>query len=162
MTAAMEAICGPLPLSVKAFYEIVGGIDLYGANPDWDDFYDPLMVASGAETLQDLYDQRKWHEDEVQQGKPAQPFTLYYAPDPLAKEGMSSVGSNYVTAPFPAADAALWFEGGPIDVMFVQSLRNAFQWGGFQVLVTPGSGFEADNPPPPTDLAALTAGFLPL
>ena len=160
-TAAMEAICGPLPLSLKAFYEIVGGIDLRGAHPDWDDLYDPLMVASGAEVLQDLCVQRAWHEEEARNGLPAVPFTLYYAPDFLVKEGISGVGMVYVAVEMPDADAPLSFEDKPLEVSFVQSLRNSLRWGGFQGLVSEEAQFDLYHmPTPPTDLAALTAGFL--
>ncbi len=163
VTAAMEAICGPLPLSLKAFYEIVGGIDLRGANPDWDDLYDPLMVASGAEVLQDLCVQRTEHEEEARNGLPAVPFILYYAPDFLVKEGISGVGMVYVAVASPAADAPLSFEDKPLEVGFVQSLRNSFCWGGFQGLISEEAQFDLYHmPTPPTSLAALTAGFLPL
>ncbi|MBV9851684.1 MAG: hypothetical protein JO250_18600 [Armatimonadetes bacterium] len=124
---AMESVCGPIPLSLRAFYEIVGGVDLRGAHPDWPGIYDPLLVASCQKVLENLHATREWREQRAREGKPVPPFSLYYAPDFLVKEGISGVGALYVEGPNGAADAPLSFEDSPLPIMFVQSLHNAFR-----------------------------------
>jgi len=145
---AMEGICGPIPLALRAFYEIVGGVDFRGEHPEWLELYDPLMVYPCRQALDDL--------------RAGPPFCLPYAPDFLVKEGISGVGLIYVEVPNGAADAPPSFEDQELPISFVQSLRNAFRWGGFQGLVGTAEEFGPDLTLPPTDIAALTQGLLPL
>jgi hypothetical protein len=44
--AEIEAVAGRLPLSLRAWYEVVGEIDLGGRHPEWDEraYPDPLIV----------------------------------------------------------------------------------------------------------------------
>jgi hypothetical protein len=137
----LEKATGTLPISLRAFYEIVGSVDWAGKHasllpagrrvcPD------PLVVfpiEAALETAAYFSDQeRKW---------------ILIAPDALMKAETSGGDPYQVEVPNAAADAMLRFECHRLH--FVEYLRLAFRFGGF-----PGyEGIEY----PPAELAELRA-----
>jgi hypothetical protein len=126
-----ELVGGPLPLSLRAWYEQVGSVSLLGY-PSTLHFDaevpvgDPLMIASLDSMLREM--KEEWNDRENssswwQDGK----IRLPLAPDDHAKEG--DCGEPYdMVIPNLCADGI--FEDGNKRT-FVNYLRNAFAFGGF-------------------------------
>ena len=173
---ATERRCGPLPLSIRAWYEIVGSVDLCGAHPnlsmyrglDWagsDRFYDlhwcsdPLVMfpLDPNDGLDDTW----FGDDGVE--RPAPPFKLSLAPDAIHKARISGGTAMAITLPNAAMDAPLLgsdWEG----TTFVSYLRTCFAWGGFPGLgvAFPWSWTAPDPSGSATELGVLRQGLLPL
>ena len=130
----LESIAGPLPLSLKVFWEQVGSVDLVGMHPLWPDGLDPLVVYP-PEGLFDLYD--------VDGDEEAEGATWFagLSPDDLHKDNISGGGPYGLYLPNPSADFEFKFERH--DLFFVQYLRLAIlRWGGFPGLEVRGAEFE--------------------
>lgn len=142
-----KAARGPLPISLRAWYEQVGGVSLMGShdvlNPKNSRIAaDPLVVASTSELLQML---------ELEEG--GSEIGLWIAPDDLHKANVSGGEPYTITIPNACADARFEYEWH--ETTFVNYLRQAFEWGGFP-------GWERDPNPPREAIAKLTEGMLPL
>jgi hypothetical protein len=112
---AIESRAGPMPLSLRAWYEIVGSVWWIGSDPAWKSS-DPLVIAPVSSV-------RDWCEQE--DGKP---FVVELSGDRLQKAGFSG-GSYTIACGTPCAD-------GPVDgyypqSLFVPYLRICFRKGGF-------------------------------
>jgi len=128
--AKLEAVCGPLPISLRAFYEIVGAVDLRGwfpildsEDPPGPETLDPLCVWSLIEAI-DSY-------AAPEEGDGFSRITI--RSDPLVSMGYSGVGNMETALPCPAMDAYVWLER-PWHAegnLFVVGLRRAFANGGF-------------------------------
>lgn len=134
-----EKRVGPIPLSLRTFYQVVGEVDWMGHHPaltpdDGKTCPDPLVVYPLEAALDDLED-RDGHERD----------SLVIAPDDLHKADISGGEPYEVGVPDPAADGKLLNESH--DLYFVDYLRRVFDRGGFPGLV---------DPPP-----ALRAGLIP-
>ncbi|MBX7196015.1 MAG: hypothetical protein K1X94_28425 [Sandaracinaceae bacterium] len=127
---AFEKEVGPLPASVRAFYERVGSVDLRGTHPAWPRTgtvllgpephweTDPLVVLafSVARTAADDRDVEE-------------PFDLVLIPEPLTKAGFSAGPGYSVRCAEPMTlDAPL--RGDPAGRTFVEHLRRAIAWTG--------------------------------
>jgi hypothetical protein len=135
----LEDTTGPLPLSLTAFWNGVGAVDLVGMHPDWPDGLDPLVVDPPEGALAWIYDA---YEDE-------EAFAAL-APDDLHKDNVSGGDPYGLTLPQPAVDFV--FENEPHGLNFVDYLRLALlRWGGFPGLDGSGIDFEP--------LAELTQGL---
>jgi hypothetical protein len=121
-----EVAGGPIPLSLRAFFEVVGEINFNGDHPslapkDTDVTPDPLMVCSAEDALA-MTESRDRDDDDL--------LLVEFAPDALHKANISGGGPYYIEIPQPGADASV--EDAPQDVMFVEYLRIALLgWGGF-------------------------------
>ena len=153
--AALEALAGPLPLSLYAFYEIFDSVSLaQDVDAVIDDSpilseglldelgrCDPLVVVPLAQVLEDARRQK---------AAGSSPIHLYIAPDPLSK---GSVDDEYPDEnparmkPRRAIDADL--TGGATKT-FVAWLRDYATQGGFAGSL------------PPADRAHLQSGTIPL
>jgi hypothetical protein len=141
---------GPLPLSLRAWFEQVGTVTLMGwhsalhPNPDEGGASqfppDPFVI----EPLDLIVEFVGEFEDEGE-------FALPLSPDDLTKAHSSGGGPYSITIPNPSADAI--FEDGN-GRTFVQYLRRVFEWGGF-----PGWAFDPAKAPRET-VASLTEGLL--
>jgi len=177
--AELESLAGPLPLSLRAFYEVVGSVNLVGRfppgtfgpaeeegrrqravqpsleapfNPAFAYELDPLFVYSLELTLVFF---RDWRDRRARRGLPILPYRLPIGPDSFFKYAMSGGGGLYgVEVPCAAADAPLLLEWH--QTTLVDYLRIALQWGGFPGL--------ARRQPPilPPMLQALRGDLLPL
>ena len=52
--AELESLVGPLPLSIKAFWQHVGAVDLVGRLPGWPTGLDPLVIEPPEAALSEL------------------------------------------------------------------------------------------------------------
>jgi hypothetical protein len=139
VSARIEEITGsPVPPSIQAFWEIVGGIDFvwdYQKNaspPDLGvgvelDQMDPLAV-DPPQTVTYLFEE--W--EEARSGVAPElldPFSLDLAPDFLHKANISGGAPYRIELPFTGADPV--FANEEHALPFVDYLRLAFRWGGF-------------------------------
>lgn len=155
--AELEQHVGPLPLAVRAWYEIVGSVNLMGEHPSWaaTAFTDPLVV-DPLELALEHY--REWREDVREYGQEeAGPYQLPIAPDSYhkalqAQEIPRTVQVYQIVLPSASADALIGEE--PHHTTFVDYLRTCFRWGGLP-------GLERITARP-TELAYLTRDLLPL
>jgi hypothetical protein len=106
-----ETQIGPLPVSLRAFYEVVGAVNLVGAAPGlpWPgrEELDPLQIVPFGPQLPDLLDGAR---------------SLVLCPDFLLKYFIGGVGPIYTRVPSAGFDAVLEFEGAPMKWQGVQPL----------------------------------------
>jgi hypothetical protein len=113
----LEAEAGPLPLSLVAFWQEVGAIDLVGMHPSWPDGLDPLVVDPPEGALSYLDDE-------------GDGIFVGLAPDDLHKDNTSGGDPYGLELPNPSADFLFMYERH--DLLFVPYLRlTILQWGGF-------------------------------
>jgi hypothetical protein len=161
LLARLTAEVGPLPLSLRAWYEIVGTVSLRGAFPeDWDGYdglpmNDPLMVAPLNLVLEELNEFRQSIDHAQQNGDqrlldmdyyklPGSP--LFICPDIYIKANISGGSPYEIRAPDRRADAPLLnvetllptppgspvpYQHMPVYETFVGYLRRSLQWAGF-------------------------------
>src|SRR5215207_5390741 len=119
---------GPLPLSLLAFWQEVGAVDLVGMHPAWPDGLDPLVVDPPEGALSGLYEEEEG-------------FFVGLAPDDLHKDNTSGGDPYGLLLPNPSADFLFMYERH--DLLFVPYLRLAIlRWGGFPGLEGRGIQFE--------------------
>lgn len=159
----LENQAGFLPLSLRAWYEVGGGVNFMGTHPLWPDIYtDPLVIAHIEVASSDIED---WQDPVTDRGsEEVDPLLVTIAPDYYHKADESGGASYKIEMPCAAADAVLLNEWHHIT--FVECLRECFRWGGFP-------GFDISHPMnpqhlnadavmPPEHLALLTADLLPI
>jgi hypothetical protein len=116
---------GPLPLSLLAFWQEVGAVDLVGMHPAWPEGLDPLVVDPPEGAISFLFDEE---EDEGEAGGSMRFAGL--APDDLHKDNVSGGDPYGVRLPDPSADFMFLYERH--GLLFVPYLRLAIlHWGGF-------------------------------
>jgi hypothetical protein len=153
---ALEALVGPIPLSIRACYEMIGTVNFMGHHPAlepraddrWDALPDPLVIFPLHSVIADCRERMEdpeWDHDV--------PLDLPLAPDILHKANISGGGPYGVYVPDAAADAPLQKEWHATS--FVNYLRLCVRWGGFP-------GLERYAHPPMELLQHLTDGLLPL
>src|SRR5215469_13080544 len=156
--AELERRAGILPLSLRAFYEVVGSVNFVGippaAWPDWHavpDGVDALYVypaevaLEGAETWQERYgdltkeeldlprtDDEDTCDDRAYYALPRDCWLVPIAPDEWHKYDISGCGAYEIAIPNLAADARLLTERH--RTTFVNYLRICFRWAGFPKL----------------------------
>ena len=149
LIAEIEHALGPLPLSLRAFYEIVGSVNLEQSSHQlihgWDDEADraklPELAVLGEEDplvvapIEVLHEEALEHV-EIQQRLVAPyrtPSRLYFcfAADEFHKAGYSGGEGYHVWLPDPAADFRI-VGMYDIDEYFVAYLRATFDNGGFR------------------------------
>jgi len=149
-----------LPLSLRAWIEEVGDVNLAGAHPAlcfWEDesfpgaYADPLMV--GLDHF--MFESEGWIEAE-EAGEEPDDLEPVLGWDAKAKARLAvadeQLDYGYTMAlPAVGADAAL--DGEPHKTSFVSYLRTAFRWGGFP-------GWERYDKRPEKELQFLAEGLL--
>ncbi len=166
-----KAAGGPLPLSLRAWYQQVGGVSLMGSHAVLNavsfsnrgmlsqfeslqahgvpgpavgaDFApDPLVIYPLDELLDQSADREDDEEEELQ---------LVISPDDLHKANISG-DAYYITLPDARADFPFddWHK-----TTFVNYLRSVFEWGGFP-------GWERYGNPPRKEIQELSEGLLPI
>lgn len=143
--AQLEKRAGALPLSLRAFYEVVGAVNWIGEHPSLAPRADsvapdPLVVFAVEDALAQC--ESGWLED----GDCA----IVIAPDDLHKSNTSGGPPYEIAVPDLNADGKLLNEGH--DLYFVDYLRMAFRFGGFP-------GYNGIDPEPP-ELATLKQGLV--
>jgi hypothetical protein len=122
----LERVTGSLPLSLRAWYEHVGNVNLAGANPAWQyELTDPLVVDAPLDYVRSEFDD--WLSSRsTPWARPT--FRIPIAPDALHKANISGGSPYEIDVPTEAADGLLLWEPG--QTTFVSYLRHAFQWAG--------------------------------
>ncbi len=156
--AELETLAGPIPLSLRAWYETIGAVNLVGAAPKpWrlDEQGDPLYVYPIEDALAEYADWEAAHAAWAAGDKlnDPGPFRVPIAPDYLHKYNISGGMWYHIVLPNPTADAPLQAERHA--GMFVEYLRICFRWGGLP-------GLERASKVPASKLALLTRNLLPL
>jgi hypothetical protein len=177
----LERRAGILPLSLRAFYEVVGSVNFVGGAPalwtDWravPDKLDALYVypaveaLEGAETWQERYghlteedwelpgpDEEDLCDSRAYAALPHDCWLVPIAPDEWHKYDISGCGGYEMAIPNPAADARLLTEQH--RTTFVKYLRICFRWAGFPKLEQ-----VAGAPATVSAISALTRGLLPI
>lgn len=142
--AHLEALIGPLPLSLRAWFEIVGGVDFRGSHPTLCSCYrdDRLLpefrphddgdehAALFPYYADPLY---FWDVDEAldlvaDEDARSAISTWFCVPVWFGKAGVSG-GVYYLDLPSTGMDVRL--QGEPHETTFVGYLRTAFEWSGF-------------------------------
>ena len=136
-----------MPISLRAWYEQVGGVSLMGShpvlNPMGDSSADPLVVDPLKQVLSMI-------DGFGMEGE----MEIWLAPDDFHKADISGGEPYSVTIPDAAADVAFKYEWH--DTTFVNYLRQSFEWGGFP-------GWERHKKKAPMALIAqLADGMLPI
>jgi hypothetical protein len=140
--ARLEKAAGALPLSLRAFYEVVGAVDWIGEHPSLAPRTDsvapdPLVVFPVDEAL-------ALCEDGVE--------SITIAPNDLHK-GNTSGGEPYeIEVPDLGADGKFLNERH--ELYFVEYLRLVFRFGGFP-------GYDGIDRALPPELASLSVGLIP-
>ena len=159
-----EANYGPLPLSIQAWYEIVGTVCFMGFHPklsyldSWQrdaikPFYsDPIVIDPVRDPPIPFYADMVFDFTGEETTEP--PFSIWLGPDAIQKANMSGGGPTMIMVPNLAMDSPLISEQWD-GVLFMNYLRQCFQWGGF-----PGLKEEPDYPKDELDF--LTKDLLPL
>jgi uncharacterized protein DUF6745 len=129
----LEKHAGLLPLSLRAFYDVVGAVDFTGSHPRLSHSR-PLHVLSAEQVLAKM---------EGASGAPRQAI--------LISPGTGDQGAYRIAVPNPGADGELLDE--PHGLLFVDYLRLCFRFGGF-----PAAGAVASVPPP--EIARLREGLI--
>lgn len=137
----LEHVVGPLPLSLRAFYLEVGGVNLLGSHPLWDPLIaleklDPLYVYPL--TAEELGYALEEYAD--YQSRPeawgATPFTLHLAPDSYHKYNISGGSPYSMAVPDARIDGLLLHEWH--NTTFIDYLRSCFRAGGLPLRVEGG------------------------
>ena len=144
--ARFEKEFGTLPLSLRAFYEVVGEVNLNGTHPALDPkgnpvAPDPLLVYGLEEGIVEF-------DDDDQDGET--PAAVTIAPDDLHKANTSGGDAYEMAISDPRADGELLNERH--NLFFVDYLRLCFEYGGFP-------GYEGRSSAP-AELQSLKAGLI--
>jgi hypothetical protein len=143
-----ELVGGPIPLSLRAFFEIVGEINFNGghsviAPADSDVTPDPLMVCSVEDAVAMV--------DGMDPGD-GEPARIEFAPDALHKANVSGGGPYFIDVPAEAADVMV--QDAPQECTFVEYLRDSIlRWGGFP-------GWAHAGRTVPDEIAELRSGLV--
>jgi hypothetical protein len=145
LVSVFEKEFGVLPLSLRAFHEVVGEVSFIGKHPDIDPrgnpvAPDPLVVYALDEGAVEFDDE---DEDET-------PAAIVIAPDDLHKADTSGGDPYEMAIPDLRADGELVNERH--ELFFVDYLRLAFQYGGFP-------GYEGRSVVP-AELQQLASGLI--
>jgi hypothetical protein len=124
--AVLETLCGPLPSSLRAWWEVVGPVCFMREPVDGheDPLPDPLVVSPIESVISEFHE---WASDPDRRRLETR-FRAPLAPDELHKEDISGGAPYEIELPSSAADAVLLNEWH--NAMFVSYLREAFRWAG--------------------------------
>jgi hypothetical protein len=125
----IASVAGDLPLSVRAWYSTIGGVNLVGSHSELAPAgieCDPLFVAP----LKCVFDGVEAWRADYAGARERPPFQLPISPPPGVKAGLDDERPQYVvTLPNASLDAVV--ENEDHGLHFVDYLRFVFEWGGF-------------------------------
>lgn len=158
----LEREIGLLPLSLRAWFEEVGQVNLNGNHPQWTfEYPDPLVIDAPVEYIKSEYE--AWSRDRGTGWDRGSTFEVPVAPDYLHKANVSGGMPYGLAVPNPGADGLLLWE--PHQTTFVNYLRIAFGMGGMPGWQREAALFEdwaLPQEPPPAWLLNLGRELLPL
>jgi hypothetical protein len=119
----IESRVGPIPLSLCAWFEIVGSVNFMGKQTEWSEdefgpYPDPMVISPSNYILK--YEEANWYREQ---------YRLEIAPDQYAKEDVS--GGPPYTILVPNSDIDAPFENESHKITFVDYLRICVRSGGF-------------------------------
>jgi len=150
----LEKLAGPIPLSVRFFYQMIGSVNLTGRHISFfpEDYPDPLVIEPFAYFLDFSFPQ--WQEEnESVAPKDRKKYRLELSPDYYHKATVSGGPPYAIELPNPAVDAPLLEEWH--KTTFIDYLRLSFKWGGFP-------GLKKSSYPPAEFLSVVTDDLAPL
>lgn len=123
----LEDLVGAIPLSLRAFWEVVGGVSLIGRTPGgWLNYSDPLVVEPPDLCIAQYREWQAYDEED----KTNDPYVAAIAPDIFHKDNVSGGGPYGFSLPNNVIDGVLLYEEH--NLYFVSYLRFALlEWGGF-------------------------------
>ena len=133
----LQALVGPIPLSLAEFYRIVGAVDLTGAHPKWTgcDYPDPLVVEPIDSALEEALEYVELEDPKTEySASESGIFRAPLAPDALHKANVSGGMWYGIEIPNPLADPVVLEE--PHALPFTQYLEFCLSWGGFPGLAS--------------------------
>jgi hypothetical protein len=141
----LEKTFGPLPLSLRAFYEVVGAVDFIGHHPSiapasGSTCPDPIVVYGVEDAIAELDGS---DEEETS--------AIAIAPDDLHKANTSGDDPYEIAVPDLRADGEVQNERHRL--LFVDYLRLCFRFGGFP-------GYEGQDRDVPPELEMLQSGLI--
>ncbi|MBI5034215.1 MAG: hypothetical protein HZB51_27150 [Chloroflexi bacterium] len=153
----IEKSAGVFPISLRAWYDVVGSVNLMGKHPgirffEDEPLADPLVVDPISDYHLDLL--ADWEADRDEVGED-ESYRLEIAPDEYHKAKITGEAPYSIALPNASADARLLDEWH--NTTFVNYLRSTFRFGGF-----PGFERLPDGERPDDLIAFLTKDFLPL
>lgn len=166
----LEESIGVLPLSVRAWYEIVGGVNFVGYHKKWDTIIMERMIELGKSVFDSggyylhplaeldplfiypLTEKRIAFIEQNRQTNSQQEFFLELWPDETAKYLDPVRDYTQITVPCYTADTTI--QGTWNGLTFVQYLRQCFQWGCFP-------GWQKQKGYPKEDINLLITGLIP-
>lgn len=137
----LDDLTGPLPLTLRAWIEFVGDVNLLGNHPDWPEtemLSDALVVEFEYRECKASADARSYYRSELDEWRFAVDedgleevgqFRLDFAPDALHKVNVSGGGPYGIIVPDGQVDGVLDLDGRRLH--FIDYLRECFEWGGF-------------------------------
>jgi hypothetical protein len=159
---ALEADVGPFPLALRAWFEVVGNVNLNGRHSAWSfEYPDPLVVDAPVDYIRSEFE--AWAEDRGTEWDRGTVFEVPIAPDYLHKANVSGGMPYGIAVPNLAADGLLLWE--PHQTTFVNYLRIAFHMGGMPGWQRQPALLEEwalPGEPPPQWLLELGHQLLPL
>lgn len=164
LLSELEALLGTVPLSVRAWYEVVGGVNFVGDHPGWrallpeavpDMPVHPLDYLNPMHVLNPLFlfplDEARLAQCRIG-ARPSQQGNYFILAEDEYGKYLDGTRDYYeILVPNTAMDAPFVY----YKQMFTDYLRDCFRWGGFP-------GWAKLEKRPEEDLAFLTRGLLPL
>jgi len=150
----LAKLAGPIPMSVRFFYKMIGSVNLTGKHKSFfpEDYPDPLVIEPFPYFLD--YEFPEWKQEmESRPAKEREKFRMDMSPDYYHKANVSGGLPYAIELPNPAVDAPFIEEWH--KTTFIDYLRTTFQWGGFP-------GLRKSTFPPKEFLAAMTDDLAPL
>ena len=123
----LESIAGPLPLTVKAFWRYIGSVSLVGFKDVWDEYSDPLFVASVDDNTEVIEEWQKFRKECEEHSD--DPYMLFISPDEDQKDGYD--GDQYYNIELPCTSVDGFIRDAPSETTFIDYLREAFEAKGF-------------------------------
>ena len=138
-----------IPLSLKAFWQFVGEVNLMGCHSLWPPYSDPLVLYS-IEVAKSEYEDWRFavetdHEIEL--------FGIPLAPDYFHKDNVSGGAPYTILVPNATIDGS--FENERNETTLVNYLRICFRYGGFP-------GIQWYNGVVPKEMSGLSEDLLPI
>jgi hypothetical protein len=146
-----EQEIGRLPLSIRAFWEIVGSVNFCGEDftftrPGTELYYqssDPLWIDPASMVMNDAMENFRLTTTGDSEKRPELAFRGCFAPDIYHKDDVSG-GANPEFQLTPGVDCGVyetWYTGDDEGMPFVDYLRLSIAWAGYP-------GFSRYNQPP--------------
>jgi hypothetical protein len=127
----LEQRVGVLPLSIRAFYLEIGGVNFIGIDP-WTPWkgYDPLFMYPLVDVEENPLDTEDDRDDleELRENGEEGTIQLDFSPDAVIKYNNSGGGPYFMLVPNAGIDGV--FHDGSHEVTFVEYLRKSLRSGG--------------------------------